>query len=89
MKLNIKVIPGAARNEICGWLQADCLKVKVRAKAEDGKANQAIIELFVQAFDIKPKQIKILSGQTSPRKLLEIEDFELADLQTKLDALLS
>lgn len=72
MRMRVKVVPGASRNEIAGKL-GDELKVRVSAPAEGGKANKAVIQLLADHFSVNAKNIKIISGQTSPHKQIEIE----------------
>ena len=71
MKLMIKAVPGASRNEIVGWV-GDALKVRVRAVAEKGGANQAICELIAQTLGVPISQVAVQQGMTSARKLLNI-----------------
>jgi uncharacterized protein (TIGR00251 family) len=73
MRLSIKVIPGASRNEVCGWL-GDRLKVRVNAPAEDGKANAAVVRLLAKHFNVPRKTVGIHSGHTSPLKEIELPD---------------
>ncbi len=73
MKLEIKVVPGASRNQISGWL-GDRLKIRVQAPPESGKANKAIIKLLAKALDLSPRNIQIISGGASPLKTIELPD---------------
>lgn len=72
MRLSIKVVPGASRDEISGWL-GDRLKIRVKAPAESGKANTAVIKLLASALKISRRDITIISGGASPRKTIEIK----------------
>ena len=44
-RLNVKVVPGTARNQIVGWL-GDALKIKVTAPPQKGRANEAVVALI-------------------------------------------
>lgn len=52
--------------------------VSVKAPAQEGKANSALITSLARYFNIKENQIEIISGHTSKVKTLEVPDF-LAD----------
>ena len=45
VKLKVRVVPGASRSAISGWLD-DVLKVRVSAQPEKGKANTAVVVLL-------------------------------------------
>ncbi len=47
-------------------------KVSVSAPAEDGRANAAVIEALAKHFDTPKNSIRIIRGETSRIKLLEI-----------------
>jgi len=70
MILNVKVIPNAGRNEI--KKEGNCWKVHLRAPAEKGKANKLLIKLFSQEFKVKKNQIKIVQGEKSRHKIVQI-----------------
>ncbi len=46
------------------------LKVKVRAVAEDGKANEAVINLLAEAFELPKSSLEITRGFTSRNKVI-------------------
>jgi len=71
MKLKLKVIPGAASSSIAGRL-GDELKVRVSAPPKKGKANQAVIDLLATALRISPSDIKVITGENSQHKIVEI-----------------
>lgn len=48
------------------------LQVKVRAKAEEGKANAAVLDLVAEALGIAPSRLRLLRGATSREKLVQI-----------------
>jgi uncharacterized protein (TIGR00251 family) len=72
MKLQLKVVPKASRNRVVGWL-GERLKIQVTAAPERGKANEAVVELLAQALGLPPAQIRIVAGETSPLKTIEID----------------
>ena len=82
-RLEIKVIPGASRSEVSGWL-GQCLKVKVAAAPEKGKANQAVIKLLSEILKIQESAMAIVSGLTSQRKVVEISGLSQQQLESVL-----
>ena len=71
MILDLHVQPGAARSEFAGQHGAR-LKVRLAARAVDGKANEALIEFLAQHYGVAKKQVRILSGLKSRQKRVEI-----------------
>jgi uncharacterized protein (TIGR00251 family) len=86
MKLQIKVIPSSSKDCIAGWLE-DTLKVKVKAPPEKGKANKAIVKVIEKILDLPKGSIKITSGTTSSRKVIEIQNNDDDIIKKKLAAL--
>lgn len=81
--LRIKVIPGASRSEIVGWLD-DCLKVKVSVAPEKGKANRAVENLLSDYLGILKHQVRIKAGAKSHRKTVEIDGLSLLEIKKRL-----
>ncbi len=71
MKLRVKVIPSSSKDCIVGWLE-DTLKIKVKAPPEKGKANKAVIKLLEKQLALAKGSISISSGNTSEKKVIEI-----------------
>lgn len=69
-KLTIKVIPKAKKEKIIE--ENGSLKVYVAAPAVDGKANKALIEVLARHFEVKKRDISILSGEKSRTKIIGI-----------------
>lgn len=82
-RVEAKVIPGASRTEISGWL-GDSLKIKVAAPPEKGKANQAVIRLLAGKLGLPSQSITVIKGETSQRKTLEIDGLSLEQLHSAL-----
>ncbi len=74
MLLKIRVLPRSSRNEMVGEMADDTLKVKLTATPVDGKANEALIELLADHFDVAKGKIKIVRGLTSKNKMVEISN---------------
>ena len=68
MRLAVKVVAGASRSRIAGWL-GDCLRVVVSAPAERGKANRAVADLLREALGV---DVRLLEGEHSPRKIFDV-----------------
>jgi uncharacterized protein (TIGR00251 family) len=48
------------------------LQARVRAVPEDGKANEALIELLVKTLRVRKSAIELVSGATSRQKIIRI-----------------
>jgi uncharacterized protein (TIGR00251 family) len=83
IKLAIKVVPGSSRDCLAGWL-GETLKVRVAAPAERGKANAAVEALISQALGIPKKCARVVSGKTSPRKVVEITGLSESEISRRL-----
>lgn len=70
-RLAVKVVPGASRSGISGWL-GDALKLRVAAPPERGKANAAVEALICEALGLPRGSVRVVAGARSPRKVLEI-----------------
>jgi len=62
--------PNSKKEEITK--EGDIYKVKVKTLAIDGKANKSVIEALADFFKVKKSKVKILNGEKSRKKLLEI-----------------
>lgn len=83
MKLNVKVVPKASRNEIAGWL-GDALKVRVAALPEAGRANDAVEALIAEALGLPRARVRLIAGAASARKTLEIIGMAEHELRARL-----
>jgi hypothetical protein len=70
MRLSIKVIPNAKQNKIVE--ESGRMKVYLTAPPVEGKANKALIEFLSEHFKVKKNQIRIVRGEKSRDKVLEI-----------------
>jgi len=73
MYVKVRVIAGA-KKESCTQVSADHFKVSVREPAERNLANRRVMELVAMHFKLLPKQVRIISGHTSPSKIFSIPD---------------
>jgi uncharacterized protein (TIGR00251 family) len=71
MRLSIKVVPKASRDRVAGWM-GEVLKVCVTAPPERGKANAAVVEVLAEALGVPRAAVRIVAGETSPRKTIEV-----------------
>ncbi len=76
--MRLKVVPGSSRDAI-GGLLGDRIKVKVAAAAESGKANKAVCDLVARTLGVKPRDVEIVSGQTSPEKVIRVRGLSAAN----------
>ncbi len=55
VRLKVKVVLGSSRDKIAGWL-GDALKIKVMAPPEEGRANEAVVEMLAETVKTKKKR---------------------------------
>ncbi len=77
MKINIKTIPGAKKEEIIDLGEdlfgTKSYKVKINAKPIDGEANTRLVEVLSKYFNVPKRKIKILTWFTSRDKVIDID----------------
>lgn len=76
MTLHIKAKPGSKVNQVV--VAADgTFTVKIKAPAQDGKANDELVRFLSEKLGLPKSKIRIVSGFTSQFKKLEIEGDEV------------
>ncbi len=85
--IQVRAQPGAKRSAVVGQ-HGDALKVAVTAPPQDGRANDALVEVLRDALGLKRAQIELLSGQTSRDKRFLVRGINRADLLARIAALL-
>lgn len=68
---SVRVQPRASKDEIAGEI-GGALKVRLQAPAVEGRANEALIELLAQLLKTPKSAVRILSGDRSRTKRIEI-----------------
>lgn len=89
VRLYVKVVPGAKREEIVGPLampDGERLKVKVSAPPEDGRANKAVCALIAGALGVSAGAVRVASGMTQREKTLVIAGVSAAEVVRALPA---
>jgi uncharacterized protein (TIGR00251 family) len=81
--LRLKVTPSASRDAVVGW-QGDVLRVHVRAPAQRGKANDAVLRLLAAALGVERRRLRIVRGETSRQKVLSVDGLDEAEIRARL-----
>ena len=82
-RLELHVTPGAREERIVGW-QGQSLRLKVRARPEKGRANEAVIRLLASHLGLPRASLSIVRGATSRDKLVKVDGLSEDQLRTLL-----
>lgn len=69
-RLALRATPGARSEGIV--IEDGRLAVKVRAKPQDGAANEAVLALLASALGVAVSRLRLLRGATSRDKLVQL-----------------
>jgi uncharacterized protein len=72
VRLEVYIQPRASKTEIAG-MHGDVIKIRIAAPAVENAANRALIEFIAQILGIGKRCVRVVSGGSSRRKLLEID----------------
>lgn len=76
--LSVNVQPGAKREGIIGYNEwKGELKIAVKAIAEGGKANKALIHVISESFNLPKDAVEIISGLTSKSKKVKLSTTDI------------
>ena len=79
-RIAVRVTPGAREDAVLGW-QDDILRIRVRARAEGGQANEAVCRLLAEKLGLAASAIAIAHGASSRHKLVQVAGLKEADLR--------
>ena len=68
---SVRVQPRASKDEIAGEM-GGALKVRLQAPAVEDRANEALVEFLAQLLKTSRAAVRILSGERSRTKRIEI-----------------
>jgi len=68
---SVRVQPRASKNEVAGEL-GGALKIRLQAPAAENRANEALVEFLAHLLKTPKAAVRILSGDRSRTKRLEI-----------------
>ena len=73
MRVVLRVKPGSSKGPL---VESDDegLVVFVREKAIDGAANEGVIKLLADHFDVPKSRVRVVRGHTARIKQVEIDD---------------
>jgi uncharacterized protein (TIGR00251 family) len=61
-----------------------CIKIRLAAPPVDGAANAALIEFIAERIGIARSRVRLVSGASSRRKVLEIQGVDEATVAAAL-----
>ena len=70
INIEVKVTAGAKSNSF--KKENGLYYIRIMAKAIDGKANKSIIEFLSEELNLKKKDIEIVRGEKSSKKIISI-----------------
>jgi uncharacterized protein (TIGR00251 family) len=91
VRIAVRVKPGASRARVGGSYGPDAaLIVSVNAPPVDGAANGAVVDAVAEAFGVRRRQVRLVSGQSARTKVLAIDvpTDNVAGIQLRLAELL-
>lgn len=83
VRVEVEVKVRASKSRVLG-VKAGKLSVALAAPPVDGAANQELIDTLAEHFELPRRQVRLVSGERSRRKLLELDGIKAADLLRRL-----
>jgi uncharacterized protein len=83
-RLEVYIQPRASKSEVAGR-HGGVIKIRIAAPAVENAANLALMEFVAETLGIAKRSVRIVSGMTSRRKVLEIEGVTDEQIAARLD----
>lgn len=71
VRFAVHVQPRASRTEVVG-AHGSALKIRIAAPPVDGAANDELVRFLSTIFAVSRQDVRILAGESSRRKLVEV-----------------
>lgn len=83
MRLDFYVQPRASRTEVAGQHDG-AIKIRLAAPPVDGAANAALVEFVAKRLGLPKSRVRVVTGLSSRRKIVEIDDATEEEVRAKL-----
>jgi len=77
VRATVYVQPRASRTELAG-LHDGCVKIRLAAPPVEGAANAELIEFVAGLLKIARSRVRVVTGSSSRRKVIEIDGVSAA-----------
>ena len=81
--LRVHVHPGAGRTQVVG-VHGDALKVRVASPPQDGRANQAVVDLVAEVLHVGADTVELTGGPTSREKRVTVTGIDADEVERLL-----
>jgi uncharacterized protein len=85
-RLDVRVIPGAPRDAVDGEMGDGRVKLRLRARAVEGAANEALVEFVAKRLGVPRRSVRLVLGATARMKTLEVDGLDPAEARRRLIA---
>jgi uncharacterized protein (TIGR00251 family) len=83
VRLEVYIQPRASRTELAG-MHGGVLKIRIAAPPVENAANRALIDFIAQHLGIAKRCVRVISGGTNRRKVLEVDGVTADVIAAKL-----
>lgn len=83
VRIEVEVKVRASKSRVLG-VKAGKLSVALAAAPVDGEANQELIDTLAAHFELPRRQVRLVSGERSRRKLVELGGLRTGDVRRRL-----
>jgi uncharacterized protein (TIGR00251 family) len=87
--ITVKVSPRAKQTEVAGVMDDGTIKIRIAAPPADGAANAELVKFLAQVLRLPARQIDIIAGETSERKLISLVGISPAEVDAVFQKLLN
>jgi uncharacterized protein YggU (UPF0235/DUF167 family) len=82
LRFRVRLTPRAGADRVEGVVDG-VLRARVAAPAVEGAANRALLRLLAAELDVSRTAVRLVSGETSRVKLVEVEGVDAVTLTTR------
>jgi uncharacterized protein (TIGR00251 family) len=75
------IMPASKLNQIVGYMDDGSIKIKIKAKPIEGRANLELISFLADILEKRKSEIEIISGLSSRNKIVRIWGIDNNNLQ--------
>lgn len=84
-RIAVRVHPKARRERVGRRMADGTWRLEVHAAPEGGEANAAVEELVARVLGLKRGGVRVVSGRTSRKKLIEIDGLAESEVESRLE----